>query len=231
MNQLASIIGAFALLGLSACASVPPAAQAEPAPTFHSAALAAHPVLGEDIAMNREAQAGSAYAALTARASPKAVTFTPQPTGALRWLVAQGEQAMPIAWQPHSAFMSCDGRTGVTTGAISWGDQAGYYTTVWQYFGRDGAGEWRWVMSHGDRLDAPRPAPQARNLQTASCEGQPTVALSAPAQGVKMRRGLSRDQSLSYQYAVRPDGSRVVSVGLWDGARHQNVLRDVVEAR
>lgn len=187
-------------------------------------------ILALDIAQNRLAQEKDAFAALEETAAEKALTFVPEPVDAKPWLKAQAP-LKNTSWQPHRVFMSCDGKTGVTTGAIKWGDVDGYYTTVWQFFQKpDGTGDWRWLLSHGDRVETRRDAPEFLQTTTASCKGSPNIALSAPDVGEQMRKGLSRDQSLSWTWRYRPDKSRTLVVEIWNGEAWESAFVDDVKA-
>ena len=183
--------------------------------------------------MNDAAQTDGAYTALIAMATGRSVTFVPRPVNARAWLGDQPAPTIPISWRPHRVIMSCDGKTGVVTGAIRWGETDGYYTTVWQYFAspeNPDDGIWRWTLSHGDGLQSARPAPAQITSDVASCEGSPNVAIAAPPVGSRFVQTQSGDQSLSYAWLYRPDGSREITVKTWDGERHNVVLRDVVAA-
>ena len=66
--------------------------------------------------------------------------------------------------------------------------------------------------------------------RVASCKGQPNAPLSAPPEGAKMKMGLSLDQSLNFTWVVLPDGSRSVTVRLWNGNAFDTVIADQVAA-
>ncbi len=187
-------------------------------------------ILALDIAQNRLAQEKGAYTALQETAAENAVTFVPEPVEAKPWLKTQAP-LKNTSWQPHGVFMSCDGKTGVTTGAIKWGDVDGYYTTVWQFFEKpDGTGDWRWLVSHGDGVETRRKAPEFLQTKTASCKGRAGAPLNAPPEGATMKMGLSRDQTLNFTWIVNKDKSRTLEVGLWNGDDFESVLIDRVTA-
>jgi hypothetical protein len=149
---------------------------------------------------------------------------------AQEWLRGKADPAQSVKWQPHKAFMSCDGKTGVTTGAAQWPDgSAGYFTTVWQWIPRnDRDGEWKWVVDHGDSLTAPREPKEMIETKVASCKGSAPAALIAPPEGAKMKAGYAKDQSLSYTWIVQPDGARTLEVKLWNGTSSETVILDRV---
>ena len=169
-------------------------------------------------------------AGLRKYASPNAIMFAPQLVQAQNWL--KDAKLPPIDWEVHKVIMSCDGKTGVTTGAwIASGELHGYFTTVWQrYEKRDGSGKWLWTLTHDDRLDKPLKAPDFIQTQTASCKGRAPASISAPAEGVRMKQGFSRDQSLSWTWQYRPDQSRMIEIKIWDGEKTVPVLTNNVAA-
>jgi hypothetical protein len=216
----------FLALTLASCASQPGPRGRGPVKFAPNPSV----ILALDIAQNRLAQDKDAFAALGETASENAVTFVPEPVEAKPWLKAQ-PPLKNTRWQPHRVILSCDGKTGVTTGAIKWGDVDGYYTTVWQFFQKpDGSGDWRWLLSHGNGVKARREAPEFLQTKTANCKGSPSIPLSAPDVGEQMKQGLSRDQSLSYSWLYRADKSRVIKVKLWNGSSMETELQDEVAA-
>lgn len=200
-------------------------------------------IIAAEIAFNRLAQEKGFGAAQKETGAKDAIVFLPRPTrleDALKQ--KQAGEATP-KWQPHKAFMSCDGKTGVTTGAWQLADgKTGYFTTVWQWQEKGqrprnapaafiGKGEWKWVLDHGDALTAPITAPELIETRVASCKGKPSAPLSAPPEGATMKMGLSFDQSLNFTWIVQPDGSRSVVVRLWNGTGFDTVIADTVAAR
>ncbi len=225
MKWLAAIL----LVPLSACAAGPSRPEGfQPKLANPSAIIAA------EIAFNRLAQEKGQWTAFRETAAKEAVMFVPQPTLAQDWLKGKANPPVSVRWQPHKAFMSCDGKTGVTTGAAQWPDgRNGYFTTVWQLIQRspNDAGEWRWVIDHGDFIETGKAAPEMIETRVASCKGRPPAELVAPPEGAKMKAGYSRDQSLSYTWLVQPDGMRTLEVKLWNGTSADTVLLDRVAAQ
>ncbi len=190
-------------------------------------------VIATEIAFNRLAQEKGQWTAFRQTSAKDAVMFVPQPTNATEWLKGKADPAVSVKWQPHKAFMSCDGKTGVTTGAAQWPDgRNGYFTTVWQWFekGSRGDGEWKWVVDHGDFVANPREPAEMIETRVASCKGKAPAALNAPAVGAQMKMGFSRDQSLSYTWVVQPNGARTLNVQLWNGEASDVVILDRVNA-
>ena len=189
-------------------------------------------VIAAEIAFNRLAQEKGQWTAFRQTAAKDAVMFAPHPVNAGEWLKGKVDPATSVKWQPHKAFMSCDGKTGVTTGAWQKDATQGYFTTVWQWFekGNRGDGEWKWVVDHAAPLSSPRALAEMIETRVASCKGKAPATLNAPAVGAQMKAGYSRDQSLSYAWVVQPDGARTLSVDLWNGSSTDNVILDRVAA-
>ena len=186
-------------------------------------------IIAAEIAFNRLAQEKGQWTAFRETAAKDAVMFVPQPVTAQEWLKGKADPAVSVKWQAHKAFMSCDGKTGVTTGAAQFADgRQAYFTTVWQLFQRSpqDAGEWKWVVDHADVIGQARAAPEMIETRVANCKGMPPAIVQAPAEGAKMKMGLSRDQSLNYTWVVQPDGARTLEVKLWNGQSHDSVLLD-----
>ncbi len=230
----------LAALSLTLIAS----ACAAPTPRMRAVSQSANPsgVIAAEIALNRLAQEKGQWTAYRDTAAREAMLFGPQPVLAQTWLKGRADPAAAAKWQPHKVFMSCDGKTGVTTGAIQQADgSVGYFTTAWQWLdkgpippsappGYMGNGEWRWLVNHTDRLITPREAPEFIETKVASCKGQPGAPLAAPPAGARMKMNLSRDQSLNFTWVVQPDGSRTVTARLWNGTSFDTVLTDSVAA-
>ena len=93
-------------------------------------------IIAAEIAFNRLAQEKGQWTAFRETAAKDAVMFVPEVVLAQEWLKGRTDPPKSVTWQPHKAFMSCDGRTGVTTGAWQRPDgSVGYFTTVWQWIG------------------------------------------------------------------------------------------------
>jgi hypothetical protein len=214
---------------LSGCAAGPSAPRGfEPKIASPSAIIAA------EIAFNKLAQEKGQWTAFRETAAKDAVMFVPQPVLAQEWLKGRADPAASVKWQPHKTFMSCDGKTGVNTGAWQRPDgSVGYFTTVWQFIPKNdrGDGIWKWVLDHGDALTAPREPKEMIETRVASCKGSAPAMLVAPAEGAKMKSGFSRDQSLNYIWVVQPDGARTLEVKLWNGTSSETVLFDRVAAQ
>lgn len=191
-------------------------------------------IIAAEIAFNQLVQQKGQWTAFRETAAKDAVMFVPQASNALEWLRGKADPAQSVKWQPHKAFMSCDGKTGVTTGAWQKPDgSVGYFTTVWQFVEKNarGDGEWKWVLDHADALTAPRAPKEMIETKVASCKGRAPAALIAPPEGATMKTGYARDQSLSYAYVVQPNGARSVEVNLWNGEALETVIADQVAAQ
>jgi hypothetical protein len=230
------LIALTSILALAACTPQGPRPRAVPQSASPSAVVAA------EIAFNRLAQEKGQWTAFRETAARQAMMFVPEVVDAQTWLKGRADPAKSVTWQPYRAFMSCDGKTGVTTGAWQGPDgSVGYFTAVWQWMekGRSNPssppnalenGEWKWVLDHADTLPTPLLIPEIIETKVASCKGQANAPINAPAEGVQMKTSFSRDQTLNYEWQVMPDKSRKVVVRLWNGTGFDEVLLDNVAA-
>ncbi len=194
--------------------------------------LSANPsaIVAEEIALEQAANSKGMAKALRDFAAPDAIMFVPEPTSILSYLKSNPLLPAPDT-DVHKIIMSCDGKTGVATGAWTNKGAAGYFTNVWRRYERpDGNGKWLLVFIHNDKLQVPRPKPDYIATQTASCKGNASVLLTAPADGVQLKKSLSSDQSLSWTWQYRPNKSRELEVAIWDGKVMTEVLDDEVAA-
>jgi hypothetical protein len=218
--------GLVLTLVLMACTS--------PADKLPKLKLSANPsiLVAEEIALKQAAKIKGRVAAEREVAAPDGITFGPGPIS-FRTYFNTVSQLPLLDWQVHKVIMSCDGKTGVTTGA--WTDDKknfGYFTTIWQRYERsNGDGKWLIALSHGNTLTTPRQAPDYVETKTASCKGSAPANLTAPPVGVQMKTSLSRDQSLSWTWQYRPATSYELVVATWDGEKMVDVLTDTVTAK
>ena len=218
MRQL--LVPALALM-LAGCGGSPD--------DFRNRPLAANPsaFIAAEIGFARLAQEEGQWTAFRETAHPDAVMFVPERVKARDWLKAQKDPAEAVKWQPHAVYVSCDGNSGVTTGAWQKGPANGFFTTVWT---RDKKGRLSWVLDHGDALAAPREAPEFIASKRAVCGSRPAAPIEAGGEGEDRVVGLSGDQTLSWTSTVRADKSRRVTIRLWDGKEMATVIDDQVAA-
>jgi hypothetical protein len=225
-----------AFLALGACAQQAPPPRAVPQSANPSAVIAA------EIAFNRLAQEKGQWSAFRETAAKDAIMFVPDAVDAQAWLKGRADPARSVKWQPHKVFMSCDGKTGVTTGGYQQPDgSGGSFITVWQWMEKGRIdprlppntmtdGEWKWVVDHAAPSKNPPAAPEIIETKVASCKGKANAPLMAPPEGAKMKMGLSRDQSLNFTWVVPTDKSRTIEINLWNGTGFDTVLFDSVAA-
>ena len=219
-----ALIAALLLTSLSACA-MSPRERAE-----RNRPLAANPsaIIAAEIAFNRLAQDKGMVPAFRETAHKDAVMFVPQRVRALDWLKT-GNLGSGISWTPHAVYTSCDGSAGATTGGWTGpGGSFGYFTTVWL---REKDGSFKWILDHGVPLTgSPREAPEFIDGRQAACGTRPAVGIETGAEGDDLSIGLAADQTLSWRSLVRADGSRRITVRMWDGSAMQPVIDDDVTA-
>ena len=179
-------------------------------------------LIAAEIAFNRMAQEEGQWTAFRKFADEEAVMFVPQPVNAAEWLKGRADPSASVVWQPHQVWISCDGTLGATKGAWQRPDgSTGYFTTVWK---RQKKGEYLWVMDQGDALAEPLEAPDMLSAKVAACRSKPAPPSIPVVADGEMRAGQSTDGTLAWNVWVRPDGTRHVSIGWWDGAQWQSAV-------
>lgn len=122
------------------------------------AAAAPQSVVDAEEAFAALAQKRGQWTAFRATAAPDAIMFLPNATRVQDWLKDRKDPPVSVKWWPTKAWQSCDGSLAVTTGGALWPDgRHGYFTTIWK---RQPDGGWKWVLDHGDYIDAPRVPPK-----------------------------------------------------------------------
>lgn len=221
--------------------ATPLAAQRAVTPAGNPSAL-----IAAEIAFARAARDKGQWTAFEEAASDDAEMFTPARTPAKGWLKKRANPAQALQWQPHAAWVSCDGSAGVTYGAVQ-STGAGWFSTVWQ---RQKNGDYKWTLDQGGDLSTPLPAPDWIEGKVADCPGRsareggdlsspaggkpekdppmrplagPIPALAAPA-GADSKDGQSHDGTLAWRSTVLPDGGHDWTVWLWKDGQMMQVL-------
>ena len=202
-------------------------------------------VIAAEIAFARLVRAKGQWTAFRETAAPDAVMFAGD--GALvlaqSWLKDRANPTVPLGWQTHRVWSSCDGSMMLTTGAWQKGEATGWFSTIWQ---RQPKGEYKWVFDHGAPLAQPLEAPDMIGAPIAECparrDGPPPVAV--PPRGkrpkpVKVppipfdpaaREGRSNDGTLAWQFAAEPGGAHRLIVRLTQDGEPREVRNERVEA-
>lgn len=127
-------------------------------------------VIAAELGFARLAREKGQWTAFRETAAPDAAMFAdggaPTLVLAQPWLKNRANPAVPLAWQPHHVWSSCDGAVMISTGAWQRGAAQGWFTTVWQ---RQDKGGYKWVFDHGDMLDQPLAAPDMIAATVADC--------------------------------------------------------------
>lgn len=181
-------------------------------------------VFAAELAFNRLAQQKGQWTAFRETAAEEAVMFVPQRVLAKQWLKGRADPPAPVSWTPSAIYVSCDGNLAASTGNWKRADgSVGYFTTIWR---RDKKGAWKWIMDHGDALATARPAPEFLTGKVATCKRRgPGGGDPPPAKGE-----MPRDESLTWTAEMAPDGSRRVTVRMWNGSDYETVIDDRVAA-
>jgi hypothetical protein len=191
--------------------------------------LAANPsaFIAAEMSFARLAQDKGQWTAFRETSAPEAVMFVPQRVKARDWLKGQKDPATAVKWQPHAVYVSCDGNAGATTGAWQNGAENGYFTTVWI---RDAKGRFSWILDHGDTLSSPREAPDFIASKQAACGTRPDRIGAGAAEAGAEKTDTWSDTTLQWSSIVHTDGSRRVTIRLWDGSSMATVIDDQVAA-
>ena len=197
-------------------------AAAEPAPMT---------AIDAERAFVADAQRLGQWTAFRKYAAPDALMFVPQPIKAHDFLKDRKDPPVSVYWWPGRSYVSCDGTIAINTGpwVRGYGKSVGYFTTVWV---KQSDGGWKWVYDAGDDLPAPRAEGGDIKPVVASCINVPKETLTATGTriGATADSGRSKDETLSWFWKVRQDGSRYFTANLWDGQRFVDVITDKVAA-
>ncbi|UZW55157.1 hypothetical protein NUH86_17060 [Sphingobium sp. JS3065] len=201
---------AFLILTFLALAGARPPMRYQPDPSS---------VFAAELAFNRLAQQKGQWTAFRETAAEDAVMFVPQRVLAKIWLKGRADPPAPVTWSPSAITVSCDGNLAASTGNWKRPDgSVGYFTTIWR---RDKKGDWKWIMDHGDRLAVAREAPEFLIGRVATCKRRGPGGEGAPVPG---------DDSLTWTADISTDGSRRVTVRMWNGSDYETVIDDKVAA-
>lgn len=202
---------AFLILGLAALTAARPPMRYQPDPSS---------VYAAEIAFNRLAQQQGQWTAFRATAAEDAIMFVPHQVLAKQWLKGRADPPASVTWSPSTIYVSCDGNVAASTGNWKRPDgSVGYFTTIWR---RDKKGAWKWILDHGDRLVTAREAPEYLVGKVASCKRREATPASAGT--------FAKDESLSWTADAAADGSRRVTVRVWNGSDYDVVIDDKVAA-
>lgn len=218
------IVATAAVALLSGCTGGGPPGGGRMPPGVGPATANPSAVVSAEIAFARLARDKGQWTAFRETAAKEAEMFVPQRVLAQTWLKGKADPAKSVSWAPMAVYMSCDGSAGATTGWFKTPEgKDGYFNTIWF---RQPNGSYKWVVDHGAELPAPLPPMEFISTRIASCKGKAPAALSAPEQGVDMKVGYARDQSLSWTTRVWPDGKFHMVIAVWNGTEMEPVITD-----
>jgi hypothetical protein len=176
-------------------------------------------VIAAEIAFAQLAQSKGQWTAFRTTATKDAVMFVPQMVLTQDHLKGKADPAVPVKWQPHQVWSSCDGSIGVTRGAWQSDKATGWFSTIWQ---RQKKGDYKWIMDQGDETPMALDAPDMIVAKVADCppgyrgakhkrkDAKGKIALGDPA----FRAGKSDDGTLTWEVRVAPDGARNFTMSL-----------------
>lgn len=246
MALVLSLCAACTPLAASAQPSPPPRAdrRGPPPPPPGQSYANSSAVLVADIAFARLAREKGQWTAFRETAAPDAITVMAGPVLAQQWLKDRADPPVAARWQATSLFMACDGRTGASTGPLTFPDGTiGHYASVWQNLEKPRAKKpkWKWAFNYG--VTAPMPAQDDDMItsRTATCTGNPKAALGdiplgplpkdAPlvAPGANGARA-SADGTMVWRWSATANGGQTVTIELWNGTSFDTVVRDEIPA-
>ncbi len=163
-------------------------------------------VIAAEIGFNQLAQAKGQWSAFRATAAEGAEMFVPDRVLAEGWLKGRTDPAVPVRWQPHAVWSSCDGSYAVTRGAWERPGSVGSYVTVWQRQ-KNGKYKWRLDMSLAD--ERALPAPEMVAARVADCGKSPAQRASLAAMDASTQASLG---------AYDATGERMGSLGIANDA-------------
>ncbi len=189
-------------------------------------------VVRAELAFARLAQEEGQWTAFRETATRDAVMFVPDLQNAQQWLKDQTDPPQAVTWQPHKITISCDGSLALSQGA--WQNArggTGKFWTIWeqQEFGKrrpDEPVEWKWVFDHGVPADTPIAEPDFVETEVANCTGNPPVAIASMPTGGRQIAGRSVDGTLRWAAVQRSDGTRRLSLSLWDGQNQAVIVSE-----
>jgi hypothetical protein len=202
-----------------------------------SAAIAA------EIAFAQLARDKGQWTAFKATAAVDAVMFAPAMVLAQAWLNNRANPPVPLTWQPHQVWSSCDGSLMVTTGAWQRSGKHGWFTTVWQ---RQEKGGYKWVFDHGDETKEPVAEPDMISALVATCPerragprpaGPPPGARGKPAKQPKVppipfdptqREGRSTDGTMTWRVTANAAGTHDFSAQMQVDGQMQEIRAEHV---
>ncbi|MES2055567.1 MAG: hypothetical protein V4564_06505 [Pseudomonadota bacterium] len=159
-------------------------------------------------------------------ATEDAVMFVPQVVKAQQFLKDRKDPPKAITWWPTESYISCDGSLAVNTGGWQRPDGAvGYFSTVWQ---RQADGGWKWIVDSGDELKIARDQPVKPKVVRPKCTGRVVPMIVGPNDNSDA--GHSKDETLLWNWVVKPDLSRRFTAEIWDGREYRPVIDDAIAA-
>lgn len=206
-------------------------------------------LIAAESAFARLAREKGQWTAFAETAAETAEMFVPERVLAKAWLKGRANPPVPVQWQPSAVWISCDGGTGVTFGAVR-GEGNGWFSTVWE---RQKKGGYKWVLDQGGTLSAPLRNSDFITGKVADCPARPRrdplaeeappppkpprdappplrplagpiPLLGAVAAGADSKDGRSADGTLAWRSTVLPGGTRLWTVWIWQDGKMAEVL-------
>ena len=192
-------------------------------------------VIAAEIGFSQLAQAKGQWTAFRETAARGAELFVPERVSAEVWLKGRADPTVPVRWQPHAVWSSCDGSHAVTRGAWERPGSAGRYVTVWQRQ-KDGQYKWQLDMSLADERAPPMPEMVAARVADCGKSPEQRASLAAIAAAVPASAGaydasskpigslgIADDATLGWESRAEM-GDRRFKLLLWNGKEFETVI-------
>jgi hypothetical protein len=192
-------------------------------------------VIAAELAFSQLAQDKGQWTAFRETAAKGAEMFVPERMLASTWLKGRADPAVPVKWQPHAVWSSCDGSYAVTRGAWERPGSTGRYVTVWQ---RQKDGNYKWLVDMSLADDKPALPPEMVSARVADCGKSKqqraalaarsaattaSTALSPQSVETNIARSTSDDATISWD-ADTVNGNRRFKVAYWNGAAFETII-------
>ena len=199
-------------------------------------------VVAAELGFSQLAQDKGQWTAFRATAAEGAEMFVPERVYAGAWLRGRADPGVPVKWQPHAVWSSCDGSHAITRGAWERPGSAGTFITVWQ---RQKDGKYKWLLDMSLADERPMPPPEMVAARVADCGKSPeqraaltekiastnAVIGTYNASGERnVALGMAKDATLIWVTRAE-QGDRSFKVSLWNGKSFDTVIDTIATAR
>jgi hypothetical protein len=197
-------------------------------------------VIAAEIGFSQLAQTKGQWAAFRETAAAGAEMFVPERVKAADWLKGRADPSVPVKWQPHAVWSSCDGSYAATQGAWERPGSAGTFITIWE---RQKDSKYKWLLDMSISTESVTAAPEMVAGNVADCgrsveqKSALIVAKAAREAATAAYRamagesgqpeavfGAASDETLSWETRTADGGNRRFALQLWNGKAFDTVI-------